>query len=376
MRIYKRGKTWSIDYSAQGQRIREAVGPSKRLAKKALESRRGEIVQGRFKLQEVKSSPLLQEFAKEFLKWAKANCRSYESHHASHLKPIHAYFQGKRLHQITPWLIEKYKAHRLQQPTQRPQGPKPNQGNGNPTPVQYVKPATVNNELKVLSSLLSKAVEWGHLSQHPMKAGKVKCLREPKGIERELTDQEEERLLKASPPWLQDLIVVALDSGLRRGELVGLSWDRLNLPAREIRLTETKNGKGRRVPLTARAHAALSRLRRTRAEEPGPFPSGRGKHPWIVASAFRRARTRGGLSDFRFHDLRHTFATRLVRAGADLITVARLLGHSDLRMVQRYAHPGEADARRAVHALEAPRRTWHKVGTEAEKGPRLMAVTP
>jgi integrase len=239
-----------------------------------------------------------------------------------------------------------------------------------------VKPATVNNELKVLSSLLSKAVEWGRLAEHPMKGGKVKPLHAPNTLERELSDEEEERLLKASPTWLQDLIMVAVDTGLRRGELVGLCWDRVDLARAEVRLTETKNGKERRVPLTARAHGVLSRVRRTRAEEAGPFPPGPGKRPWVVASAFRRARTQAGLTDFRFHDLRHTFATRLVRAGVDLITIARLLGHSDLRMVLRYAHPGAADARRAVQALENRARSGHQVDTTSEKGLRLIAVTP
>jgi len=376
MALFKKRDKWYIDYRYQRRRIRECIGTNKRQAKHALDARKGEIVQGRFKLQEVKSSPLFEEFAKEFLEWAKANCRAWESHHASRLKPLRASFQGKRLHEITAWLIEKHKAHRLQQATQRPRASKRTADQVNPQPPQYVKPATVNNELKVLSSLLTKAVEWGRLTEHPMKGGKVKKLRESNTTERELTDEEEERLLNASPPWLQDLIAIAVDTGLRRGELVALSWDRVDLAGREVRLIQTKNGKERRVPLTARAHAVLARLRRTRAEEHGPFPSGPGKRPYILVSAYRRARTKAGLCDVRFHDLRHTFATRLVRAGVDLITVARLLGHSDLRMVQRYAHPGAADARRAVHALEARARYGHQVDTTKEKGLRLMAVTP
>jgi integrase len=371
----KRGK-WYIDYYYQGQRIRECAGTNKRRAQKALDARKGEIVQGRFKLQEVKSSPLFEEFATEFLEWAKANYRAWETHHAAHLRPVQAYFQGKRLHEITTWLVEKYKAHRLQQVTQRPRTLTPNRDKDKTQPPQYLKPATVNNELKALSSLLTKGLEWGRLAEHPMKGGKVKKLRESNTLERELTDEEEERLLKASPAWLQDLIAVDVDTGLRQAELVGLSWDRVDLAGRDVRLMETKNGKERRVPLTDRAHAVLARLRRTRTKEDGPFPSRPGKRPWILASAFRRARTRAGLSDFRFHDLRHTFATRLVRAGVDLLTVARLLGHSDLRMVQRYAHPGAADDRRAVQALEKRARHGHQVDTRSQKRLRLMVATP
>jgi integrase len=195
-------------------------------------------------------------------------------------------------------------------------------------------------------------------------------------MERELTDEEEERLLKHSPPWLQDAIVFAVDTGLRPGELTHLSWDCVDLASGEVRLLETKNGRDRRVPLTARARALLLHRRAAAPEERGAFPSGPSDRPWILASAFKRARARAALTDVRFYDLRHTFATRLVRAGVDLITVARLLGHQDLRMVQRYAHPGAADARRAVQALEARQRTGHKWGTPNEKGLRLIAATP
>ncbi len=376
MALFKKRGKWYIDYYYQGRRIRECIGTRKRQARNALEARKGEIVQGRFKLQEVKSAPLLEEFAREFLKWAKANCRAWRRHHAAHLKPVEGYFQGRRLHQISAWLVEKYKAYRLQQVSQRPRAPKPNGQKDEPKPPQYLKPATVNNELKVLSSLLSKAIEWGYLAEHPMKGGKVKRLRESNQVERELTDEEEERLLKVSPPWVQDVIVLAVDTGMRRGELVALSWDRVDLTRGEIRVIATKTGRDRRVPLTERAQAVLAGRRVDAGGDSAVFRLRAADQPTALQSAYRRARARAGLTDVRFHDLRHTYATRLVRAGADLLTVARLLGHQDLRMVQRYAHPGAADARRAVRALENRTRSRHRMDTTSKKGLRVVAATP
>jgi len=371
----KRGK-WYIDYYYEGRRIRECIGTRKRQAKDALNARKGEIVQGRFNLAAVGPSPRFEEFVEEYKEWAKVNLRSYAILIVPRVRCLLRYFAGLRLREITPWVIEKYKAQRRAELAAPGPPPKNGRRRQEHEPPRYIMPSTINRDLGVLSAILTKAVEWGRLREHPIKGGKVKRLHEGTTRERELTDEEEERLIKLSPGWLQDVIVVAVDTGLRRAELVGLSWDRVDLVRAEVRLDETKSGRARRVPLTSRAHAILSRLRRTGAGSTGPLAVRPGKWPWRVVSAFRRARSRAGLKDFRFHDLRHTYATRLVRAGADLLTVARLLGHRDLRMVQRYAHPGAADARRAVLALERRARTSPQMDTSSKKGLRRVTVTP
>lgn len=352
MAILKRGKVWYIDYYYKGRRIMERVGKSKRMAQLALEARKGEIAQGRFKLEQVRSSPRFEDFCDEYLEWAKVNHRAWRTHDMGHLKPVMAYFQERRLGEITTWLIEKYKAMRLEK----------------------VRPATVNRELTVLSSIFSRAVEWGRLERHPMKGGQVRWFREVGAIERVLDYKEEEVILKESPVWLQDLLVVALDTGMRLGELAGLKAVDIDLPRGFVTVRGTKNGRDRRIPLTTRAREAFSRRLREVSPDGLLFYGGPGERPWRIDSAFRRACARAGIKGLRFHDLRHTFATRLVQRGIDLITVQRLLGHSDLRMVQRYAHPGEGEARRAIFLLDINARDGSKMEAKGKSVGKISAL--
>ncbi len=129
---------------------------------------------------------------------------------------------------------------------------------------------------------------------------------------------------------------------------------------RIFRLRQTKNGKERRVLLTPRALAVLGDRCLGLAPETPIFPTVARKRPWRLRTAFRRACVRAGVTGLRIHDLRHTFATRLVTGGADLVTVQHLLGHADLRMTGRYAHPTGASMQQAVEILKTRREAPHK----------------
>lgn len=353
MALFKKRGKWYIDYYYQGRRIRECVGPSKRMAEQALAARKGEIVQGRFKIEEVKVTPLLEDFARQYLAWAEVNHRGYRRSTLPRVGNFVSFFHGKRLHEITPWLIEKYKAERREK----------------------VKASTVNRELSIMSCLFSKAVEWGYLRDHPMKGGKVKRLREESVPERILTLEEEKRLLENSPPGLQDLLVIALDTGLRLGELVGLKRESVDLGQRHITVRNTKNGRNRRVPLTARAFDVLKRRVDKLTQGANIFPPGPGERPWWIDSAFGRAVCRSGLYGLRFHDLRHTFATRLVTRGVDLATVQRLLGHQQIQMTLRYSHPTSDDMRRAVKVLETVTKDGHQMDTKGKIERRVVSLS-
>lgn len=363
MGIYKRGKTWWIDYYYQGERVRERVGPNKQTAEDALDARKGEIAQGRFNLQAARPSPLLEDFAKEYLEWARLHHRTADNTEASRLRILLAHFPGKRLRDLTPWLIEGYKHERARALRTHPTRRGKVKPQATERPRQPIRPATVNRELAVLSSLLTKAVEWGKLAEHPMKGGKVRRLPQHNLKERILTPEEETRLLKASGPELQDLISLALDTGMRLGELVGLTPAGVDLARAEVRLQHTKNRKERRIPLTARAVGILTDRARGRAPDAPYFPPRPGKRPWRLASAFGRACTKAEITGLRFHDLRHTFATRLVQAGVDLVTVRELLGHGDLRMTSRYTHASRQSCRQAIAALEREASDSHKTVT-------------
>ena len=341
MPLYKRGHRWWIKYKHDGKTYRESVGRTKRLAEQALAIRRAEIAQGKFNIQSVKRSPTFEAFADDYLAWAADHHRGSADFARQRLQRLRPFFQGHPLNQITPWLIERYKQERRQQ----------------------VSPATVNRDLAILSSFFSKAVEWGKLPLHPMRGGRVKKLPGEVSRERILTPEEESHLLEVSPPELADAIHLLLDTGMRIGELAHLTPADVDLTQGELHIRESKTGKPRRIPLTARARAILEARSQGLAPEAAIFPATQGQRCWRLKTAWQRAVERAGLPGLRFHDLRHTFATRLVTAMADLVTVKTLLGHSDLRMTSRYAHPTSASMRHALQILDAQARVPTKTPT-------------
>lgn len=328
MGVYRRGKIWYIDYYFEGKRIREAVGTNKKEAEKALESRLGEIIQGKFSIEKIKPAPFFENFAKEYLEWAKTNHRSWKSMDLVRIRSLLRFFKGKRLNQITPWLIEKFKSTRKSE----------------------VKPATVNRELTVLSSMFSKAIKWKLIHDHPIKGGRVNKLPEQSLKERILSIEEEKILLKFCNEWTKDLIIVALDTGMRLGEILSLTWEQVDFNTKSILVMHTKTGIERRVPMTERVYSVLIK-RKEESQISNVFPAIKGDSKSRASTSLKRACQRAKIYGLRFHDLRHTFATRLVTSGVDLATVKKILGHSTIRTTERYLHPSSEEDKRAVIVL-------------------------
>ncbi|MBF0466713.1 MAG: site-specific integrase [Nitrospirae bacterium] len=213
-------------------------------------------------------------------------------------------------------------------------------------------------ELELLRAALNIALrEWEWIETNPF--WKIK-IDQPKGHkERWLTNQEEERLLSVSPQWLSEFIVFALNTGMRREELLSLTWTRVDLQRMVVILIETKNGENRTVPLNQLAFEVLQRKSIIRNISDYVFPSQNGKK--IIARnllrAFYVARTKANLQDVRIHDLRHTFASRLVQAGVDLYVVKELLGHKSFKMTSRYAHHNSESLRHGVDVLQKTKET-------------------
>ena len=212
---------------------------------------------------------------------------------------------------------------------------------------RYRTPATVNRYLAVLSHAFSVAVrEWEWLDNNP--ASRVRRQTEPRGRVRFLSESERERLMEAckasNSPVLYLVVILALSTGMRQGEILGLSWRDVDLNQGRAVLHDTKNGERRVVPITGlaldllKSHAKLRRLDTDRL-----FPSH--KHPTKpidLRAPWEKALERAGIEDFRFHDLRHSAASYLAMNGASLAEIAEVLGHKTLQMVKRYAHLSEA----------------------------------
>jgi integrase len=251
-------------------------------------------------------------------------------------------FGSALLHELTAHRIEQFKRERLAGKW-RAHG-----ATGTAKPIQ---PGTVNRELDTLRSILSKAVEWGKLLEHPMQ--RVKRLRVENRRTRILTEAEQRALLDACPRKFRALVTLALITGARVGELLALRWEDISDDA--LVFLETKNGKARRIPLSVPVRAVLDALPKI---HPWVFTNTRGKKPAAFtvngcAHVFRRAVIRAGIltGDVTLHTLRHTALSRMVAAGHDDYTVMALSGHSSTRMLARYAHPTDD---RKLHALTLP----------------------
>ena len=224
--------------------------------------------------------------------------------------------------------------------------------------------STVNRYMGVLSHALSIAVhEWEWLPEHPMK--NIAKLPEPRGRVRFLDDDERRRLLEAckqsGSSFLYPLVVLALSTGARHGELITLHWHQVDFNRKAIVLHHTKNKERRVLPLTFHALELMQALcARRNPESSLVFPSPRfPDQPVQSRPAFIEALEKAGIQDFRFHDLRHSAASYLAMNGASTSEIAEVLGHKTLAMVKRYAHLSE------VHTAGVVEKMNRKIFAEA-----------
>ena len=193
-----------------------------------------------------------------------------------------------------------------------------------------VRPATVNRELSLLKHMFSKAIEWGKCKENPAK--KVKKLKGEVKRVRFLMPDEVQTLLSSCADYLRPIVTLAVHTGMRKGEIFGLKWEQINFEQGIITLQDTKNGERRDIPMDETVKTTLKGM-----EKKGNylFCNEEGDTFARLQRSFETALKKSGIEDFRFHDLRHTFASNLVMAGEDLNTVRELLGHKDLTMTLR-----------------------------------------
>jgi integrase len=216
-------------------------------------------------------------------------------------------------------------------------------------------PASVNRYLAVLSHLFNVAMlEWNLVDDNP--CGKVKKLKEPKGRVRFLSDEERRLILdnvrKSKSRHLYPLVMLALCTGMRQGEVRWLTWDRVDFERSRVLLEDTKNDERRSVPLPPAAFKALQDWKAIAPETALLFPSTNDPHePVEVARTWARMMKRIGIKDFHFHDLRHTTASYLAMSGATTQEIAEILGHKTLAVVKRYAHLTESHTAEVVNRM-------------------------
>ena len=227
---------------------------------------------------------------------------------------------------------------------------------------QKVARSTTDKDLAVLKAFFNWCIAHRLAVSNPVR--RVKLFHDDNSRLRYLTREEYDRLIKAArtittSPYLEEKIVLALHTGLRRGSLFNLRWDQVDLANNVIRIPRTKTGRPLSLPLNATAKRTLETLHADRnPESPWVFPhkSGpsAGEPVQDIKNGFHAALELADISDFTWHDLRHTFASWLMMRGASLRSVAELLGHQSLKMTMRYAHLSPAFLSAEVSLLDPP----------------------
>ena len=215
--------------------------------------------------------------------------------------------------------------------------------------LKEVSAGTVLKDLGLLSAVINTGrTEWG--LENALRTNPVSLISKPKAPrprDRRLEAGELEKLLAAchSPnPWFRPVVLFAIETGMRRGEILSLCWENVHLGKRYVHLPDTKNGDSRDVPLSPQALELLRDLPRNIRGDQAVFPL----HFEALKSSWRRACSRAGISDLRFHDLRHEATSRFFEKGLNVMEVAAITGHKDLRMLQRYTHLRAEDLARKL----------------------------
>jgi integrase len=227
MAIYQRGENWYIDFTFKGRRIRESIGPSRQGAEKVIAKRKSQIAENKYL--DVRKDPdpiLFHDFCKEYLKWSEANKKpSTVIREKSSLRLWDKEFEGKTLQEITAWSVDKWKLKVKERLT------------GN----------TVKRYLALLKHVFSKAMEQGKIKEDSLKSVKL-----PKNLNerlRFLLPDEIQILLSTCHERIKPMVIVALHTGMRRGETLSLKKEQIDMERGFITLSETKNDKKRNIPM-------------------------------------------------------------------------------------------------------------------------------
>jgi integrase len=327
MTIYKRGGVyWAYVWAAGVRHAKSTKTGNKRLALRIDEQYKEELTLARTFSNKLQPDMTFGELAARFLAEA-----GPKAHHIDRLKLLLPYFADIHIANLNRAMARDYRAYRHEQK-------------------KALSETTVNRDLEVLRHILFWAVDEGYLATNSLsRMPMVRERRKPRPV---MSPDEERRLLSQAAPHLLGLVIAALDTGMRRGELLAQRWEHIDFTRRLLFVTHSKTagGESREIPCTARLYELLSAARQ---EEELVFlfkgrPLRRIKTAW--AAAIRRA----GIRYYRFHDLRHTFNTRLMEAGVMQEVRKALMGHSSGEDVHSiYTHVELPAKREAIRKLEA-----------------------
>ncbi|MCH8208651.1 MAG: site-specific integrase [Nitrospinae bacterium] len=331
--VYKRGNIWWVRYAGTDGKIRRETSnsPQHKVAQALLIARKKDVQEGRepIPIKRIENHSF-NELAEIYKEWAKRQ-KAFKSKSCI-IKMLVEEFGNCPLRRFTTLLIEEFQSKLM---------------------VEGKANATVNRRLACLKHMFTKATEWEMVEEEVNKRIKrVKLLPENNKRLRYLSREEVQDLIDACKPHLKPIVVTALNTGMRKEEILSLEWDKhIDLNHGFILLDKTKNGDRREIPINQTLRKTLQGIVR-RLDSPYVFTDKEGNRFQNCKRSFYSAIKKAGIKDFRFHDCRHTFASQLIMAGVDITTVKELLGHKTLTMTLRYAHLAPSHKVSAVELLD------------------------
>src|SRR5437667_4083089 len=313
--IYRRGNSWCVGFTVEGRRVRETVGPNKKVAEKVLSLRITQVLEHRFfpPKRQLGRIPFNQ-FAEMYLERVVPLMKSIRTER-DRVKRWMRQFATRPLGQITRAEIEAWRRERMSK----------------------CRPATINRDLSRLRHMLNLAVEWELLEESPMQG--IKFLPENNARTRYLSLEECQRLIASCiAPHIRAIVTVALHTGMRLGEILNLRWQDLDFSSGFILVRDSKNGQARQVGIDSMISTLLRSWPRLSDQDIVFTSVMTGGRIVDIRAGFLNACKRAGITGLHFHDLRHTFASQFVMAGGDLYILKEILGPKSITMTQRYAH--------------------------------------
>jgi integrase len=354
MGLYKRkdSQFYWMTFRINGKKIFESTGTAnkkraERIHAKCLTEREEGKWFDKASIANVTMTEVMDRYMKEV---SPSLAPSTESRNSQIVKNLKAFFGNTLLKDVTSAVVSSYKAKCLEKEYSR---------------------ETILRELELLRRIFNIAIqEWELCRDNPVpKALKTLGKIDNKRV-RYLSPDELRRLTVALPAWLRPIVTIARHTGLRRRNLIELTWAQIDLGRKGIAIPKTKNGSAIGIPLSETAVKTLAEVQRIRhLLSPYVFCELNGKLYTRdkVSMAFSRACKRAQIVDMRFHDLRHDFASSLIQSGIDINMVRELLGHKDLRMTLRYCHLAPENLSEAVKVLDKKENGYFLVTDAKEK---------
>lgn len=350
MGLFRRDQVWWMRFTYKGKQVRRSTEVTdKKLAAKIYAKLMTQIAEGKWFDRPIGEDKLFEEMIEKYLSEYSISKTLLGRHRDKSLaRRLTSFFGGLKLKEISSSLVVDYKSKR------RKEG---------------AAPATIEREICLIKRAFNLALkEWEWIRDNPV--SRVSKERFNNQIDRWLTLEEEEKLLNACQVWVRQIALFALNTGMRQGEILNLRWPYVDLLRKALTVMESKNGEKRSIPLNQKAHEILvsqAKVRHTNSDYVFITSVGTKIGKRNLARPFQVAVERAQIMRFRFHDLRHTFATRLIQSGVDIYTVAKLLGHKDIRMTQRYAHHSTESLRFGVAVLDRVSTILAQSGSIQEK---------